>query len=241
MTPPLPSVPQDEKTIAKMFDDIASRYDLLNRLLSARQDKRWRKHLVRRLCEGMPAEPTFLDVATGTGDVPLQLASTVSGATAIHAVDISAKMLSKADHKLRNIRTPNIQLHQMSAERLAFDDQQIDGLSISFGLRNVVDKRKALAEFSRVLKPGGRAVVLELFRPKRGDISTWFLWYFSRILPKIGALFGLQDAYRYLPASVMDFSTVAEIQGLMESAGFSVLGTKKFWPTSCALIWAKKA
>jgi demethylmenaquinone methyltransferase/2-methoxy-6-polyprenyl-1,4-benzoquinol methylase len=220
---PVPNVqgPQSEAQIATMFDRIAPRYDLLNTLLSARQDRRWRDRLARLV----PYRPRgrYLDVATGTGDVILTSALRRPEYDAFVGVDISPEMLhlARAKAKQRGLGE-RLVFQPMSAERLAFEDASFDCVSISFGLRNVVDKEAALREFHRVLRPGGALLILEFFLPRRGLGAWLFQLYFHRILPAIGALLSDRAAYTYLPQSVGSFYSGDKLREVLYDRGFTI-------------------
>lgn len=233
--------PQSEATVAAMFDRVAPRYDLLNRLLSARQDQRWRRQLVRLI----PKRPggRFLDVATGTGDVLIGARSGRPEYSTWIGVDISPQMLAKARLKVAAEAVPEVSavtLQEMSAERLEIPDGVIDCLTISFGLRNVVDRDRALKEFRRVLKPGGALIVLEFFPPPRGLLSIVFQTYFHWILPFVGGLISDRAAYKYLPQSVGSFYSPPEFRTALAAAGLRVDTEKSFLFGGCRLVRAIK-
>ena len=169
--------PESELKVAGMFDRVAPRYDLLNLLLSCGQDRRWRKQLLK---SSLGPEGVLLDVATGTGDVLINAAKTQPSWQKLVGVDISAKMLDLAGKKAAAAGVSRkVSFHQMSAMDLDLPDNFCHAVTIAFGLRNVVEKEKALAEFSRVLKPGGQLFILEFFEPDNsllqrlsGSIST---------------------------------------------------------------------
>lgn len=231
--------PESELKIAGMFDRIAPRYDLLNRLLSARQDQRWRRHLVRNV----PYRPggTYVDVATGTGDV-LQAVATEHGEYGqFLGVDISSQMLKLAEKKCASeIKSGRARFANMSAERLDVPDASVDTLSISFGLRNVVRKDNALTEFQRVLKKGGVLLILEFFIPKRGLPGAFFQLYFHYILPFIGGLLSDRSAYTYLPQSVGSFYSPEELRTALYDRGFVVDSVKNFLFGACRLVRATR-
>lgn len=231
--------PQSEATIAAMFDKIAPRYDLLNRLLSARQDQRWRKRLVSMV----PYRPNgrYLDVATGTGDVLLAVTSERTEYAAAVGVDISEQMLVLAQAKAKAAApTVPVQFARMSAERLELPDGAFDCMSISFGLRNVVDREAALKEFHRVLAPGGVLLVLEFFLPRTGLLSRFFQFYFHHVLPMIGGLLSDKQAYRYLPESVGSFYAADAFRPALYKAGFTVDQSVSFLFGACRLVKAIK-
>ncbi len=231
--------PQSEQQIASMFDRIAPKYDFLNRLLSAQQDQRWRRILV----EKVPYTPQgrHLDVATGTGDILKAMATAHKEFDSLLGVDISSKMLDGAREKLKSTQAPHVELKMMSAESLQVHDSSFDSLSIAFGLRNVVNRPKALKEFHRVLKPGGRLLVLEFFPPTDGMLSLGFQGYFNYVLPFIAGLFSDRQAYTYLPQSVGSFYDIKSFRHVLRDSGFRVLEVKNFMFGSCRLVVAETA
>jgi demethylmenaquinone methyltransferase/2-methoxy-6-polyprenyl-1,4-benzoquinol methylase len=172
-----PVVPHSEALVGNMFDRIAKRYDFLNHLLSLSQDKKWRKELI----EAVPFRPdgALLDVATGTGDLLFAAGRSRREYKHFAGVDISEGMLALAKEKLTK-ESSTLQnkttFTTMSAEVLKFPDQTFDCVTISFGLRNVIDKERALAEFFRVLKPNGYLLILEFFPPQTGMMSRVFIF-----------------------------------------------------------------
>ena len=231
--------PQSETIVAEMFDRIAGRYDLLNHLLSLNIDKLWRKHLVNALPVRRDME--ILDVATGTCDVMLaienQRGSTVRKMT---GVDISAGMLEHGRRKLAAAGlAAKSTLQVMSASRLEFPAHTFDGITIAFGLRNVVEKEKALSEFRRCLKPAGVVGVLEFFQPDNTIMAKGFMFYFNRILPAIGSALSDRVAYTYLPRSVEGFYSAPELKKKMAETGFSDIREQRFLFGACRLITAK--
>ena len=231
--------PESEAKIAAMFDRVAPRYDFLNRLLSARQDQRWR----RRLAALVPYRPggRYLDCATGTGDVLLTVAAKHPEYREYVGVDISREMLSLAQVKVMDaeIKQP-VQLKQMSAESLTLPDATFDCVSISFGLRNVVERDQALKEFNRVLTTGGVLLILEFFIPRRGLLAALFQFYFHTILPFIAGFFSDKEAYRYLPQSVGSFYLPQELRQALYQNGFTVETTESYLFGACRLIQAIK-
>jgi len=229
--------PESEAQIAAMFDRIAPRYDFLNRLLSARQDQRWRKALVKQV--PFRVNGRYLDVATGTGDVLFACRQIRSEYNYLLGVDISDNMLRLASEKAVSIGCGSeVEFKSMSAETLRVPDAEFDCVSISFGLRNVVNKDQALQEFRRVLKPNGRLIILEFFNPDSHILTTIFQFYFKNILPIIGGLFSDRAAYEYLPASVSSFYLAQELKAKLNELGFSAIEEKKFLFGSCRLISA---
>lgn len=204
----------------KMFNRIAPRYDLLNRLLSLRQDVAWRRKMARYL----PDRPglKLLDLATGTGDQILFLISQSDQIESAVGIDLAEEMLARGRQKVsaKGLETV-IELKHGDATRIPFSDQQFDVITISFGIRNVVDVPQSLRDMYRVLKPGGRALILEFSLPANGLFRKLYLFYFRRILPLIGGLIsGDMAAYRYLNQTVESFPYGRDFCDLMRDAGF---------------------
>lgn len=228
---------RSEPAIAKMFDRIANHYDFLNRLLSARQDLRWRRMLVSWLGERDAGQ--LLDVACGTGDVIYSLAEAEKGFSRFTGIDISENMLALAAKKLAGLKA-DVKLHAMSAEELKFSDQQFDASTISFGLRNFVNPSKALSEIHRVLKPESPLLILDFFPNSKKLTGRLFNLYFSHILPHIAGLFSDKSAYQYLPASVKGFYQLDELVEVLEKIGFKPTRKRHFLFGTCILIEAIK-
>jgi demethylmenaquinone methyltransferase/2-methoxy-6-polyprenyl-1,4-benzoquinol methylase len=231
--------PHSETKIAAMFDRVAPRYDLLNRLLSMRQDQRWR----RRLISMIPYRPQgrYLDVATGTGDVVLAARRARSEYAEFLGVDISTEMLAIAAKKARAAAGPAVAFKPMSAERLALPDAALDCVTIAFGLRNVIDRGRAVAEFHRVLRPGGALLILEFFIPRRGLLGWAFQLYFHKVLPLIGGWLSDREAYRYLPESVGSFYQPEELRAVLYDQGFTVAESVAYLFGACRLLKAVKS
>jgi demethylmenaquinone methyltransferase/2-methoxy-6-polyprenyl-1,4-benzoquinol methylase len=203
--------------IAGMFDAIAPRYDLLNRLLSAGIDKRWRKRAIASL--GLSGRETLIDVCTGTADVALE----ATGAARVVGVDFAGAMLTLG---LRKVHAANqgrrIALIRGDAMRLPARDRSADAATVAFGIRNVQRPEVACAEMARVLRPGARLAILEFGVPRIPGVSSLYLWYFRRVLPLIGRMIsGHTGAYSYLPASVGTFPPPAEFVTILRQAGFA--------------------
>ncbi|WP_298271038.1 bifunctional demethylmenaquinone methyltransferase/2-methoxy-6-polyprenyl-1,4-benzoquinol methylase UbiE [Geobacter sp.] len=205
--------------IREMFSDIAPRYDFLNRLLSFGIDRRWRKVAVRlvRWTEG----GRVLDVATGTGDVALEIARQTPPSVSIVGIDFSEGMVALGREKVAHSpHADRITMEIAPCEAIPFPDGTFDSVTIAFGIRNVVDRRQGLSEMLRILKPGGRAVILEFSTPRSLLFKKIYYFYFLRILPVIGGLFSRFSAYKYLPDSVLEFPSQKEFVSLMASVGF---------------------
>jgi demethylmenaquinone methyltransferase/2-methoxy-6-polyprenyl-1,4-benzoquinol methylase len=203
-----------------MFDSIAPRYDLLNHLLSAGLDRRWRKQAVQAL--RLKPGALVLDLCTGTADLALTTAANVEGARVL-AVDFSSEMLRRGLAKVRSgAHHGVIQLVRGDAARIPAASVSVDAVTIGFGIRNVADPDTALAEIARVLRPGGRLAILEFGEPRIPGVRTLYRWYFRYLLPLIGRTISKhQSAYSYLPASVGAFPPPAEFARRIAAAGFS--------------------
>lgn len=204
----------------KMFDRIAFRYDLLNRLLSFRQDVGWRKQMARRLPAGDALR--ILDLATGTCDVLLGLYRYSGRVAKGVGLDMSANMLAHGSRKIAEQGlTDCMSLVRADAETIAARDDTFDATTIAFGIRNVPDVVRALAEMRRVLRPGGRALVLEFSLPSNVVMRTIYLLYFRHVLPFVGGMIsGDRTAYRYLNESVEQFPYGEAFCELMRNAGY---------------------
>jgi len=202
-----------------MFDAIAPRYDLLNRVLSAGFDRRWRASAIGSL--GLTGRETMLDVCTGTADVALE--GCRRGAARVVGVDFSAAMLGLGLRKVREASVPDrITLLRADAVHLPAASASVDAVTIAFGIRNVERPEMACAEMARVLRPGGRLAVLEFGNPRVAGLSTLYKWYFRRVLPLVGRLMsGHGVAYSYLPASVGVFPPPDVFCEMLRRAGFS--------------------
>lgn len=207
-------VEKDPAKIEKMFSDIAPRYDLLNRLLSMGIDRQWRKTAIRRL---QPGEGCYLDIATGTGDVALEIVRQNPSARVV-GMDFSHPMLAAG---LKKVRGLPIHLGRGDALRLPFRDGRFDGATCAYGIRNFADLKKGLGEMRRVLKPGAPVSILEFTMPENPLVKAVYLFYFTRLLPFVGKLIsGHPEAYTYLPQSVMDFPDRRLLKKVFEDCGF---------------------
>ena len=209
-----------------MFSTIAPTYDLLNRLLSCGVDASWRRALVAYLPRG-PSR--VLDLACGTGDVSIAAAQRREQAR-VFGADFSLGMLRGAPPKLARQRlTRRICLQNASAEDLPYRDAVFDAVTIAFGIRNVVRRDRALAEMCRVLRPGGRALILDFSLPPHPVVRALYGFYFHRVLPFLGGLVsGNFAAYQYLPQSVAGFPPRGEFAAMLRDAGFSRVSYEDF-------------
>lgn len=225
---PTPGRPEKEN-VREMFDAIAPRYDLLNRVLSARVDVAWRRQAVKAL--QAKQGDRILDLATGTGDLLLEALS--AGASSSVGADLSFGMLRLVQPKLLRQGHKNARVCQGDAERLPFATASFDGASIAFGIRNVLDRLQGVREMRRVVKPGRSVVVLE-FHETTGIMGTIFRLYFNHILPQIGAMVSSRAAYSYLPRSVANFETPEAFSTLMRQAGLVEVESR---PLSFGIAW----
>ncbi len=207
------------RAVREMFSGIAGKYDLLNHVLSINIDKRWRR-IVRQKLSSILADPSavVLDVACGTGDLSLELKRS-SNARVIGS-DFCHPMLAIAKGKTKEAKEL-IPYIEGDAMRLPFADASFDAVTIAFGLRNLSNFEDGLGELGRMLKPGGRLVVLEFSSPVIPGFRGMFNFYFTKILPRIGGVVsGSQGAYEYLPESVSKFPDQKKLAELMTSTGF---------------------
>lgn len=220
-----------------MFDQIAERYDLLNRVMSMGVDRGWRKKAVAALA--LPPGAQVLDLATGTGDLALQIARQHEDATVV-GTDPSVGMLEIGiDKAARAGLAERVQLQEGDAQALPFDDDRFDGCSIAFGIRNVPDRAAALAEMARVTKPGGRVAILELSDPKVGVLSPLARFHIHQVIPRIGGILSGSREYRYLEESIAAFPPPVEFANLMESCGLRVLQVVPLTFGACTLFVAE--
>jgi len=214
-----------KQQVQNMFNNIAPRYDFLNHFLSLGIDKLWRKKAIRiirhHFKKHQPANTCILDVATGTGDLAI-LAAKLSPKQ-INGIDISEEMLEIGKKKIRKKNLQNlIQLKYGDAENIDFPDESFDALTIAFGVRNFENKLQGMSEMCRVLKPNGIMVVLELSVPIKFPVKQLYLFYFLKILPLLGKFYSKDhSAYRYLPASVLEFPHGKKFEHLAKKSGFS--------------------
>ncbi len=214
----------EREGVREMFSDIAPTYDRLNRLLSFGVDRIWRRAAVRALLEDLPlGEPArLLDLATGTGDVALRVRGQLRNSPEVRLVgaDFALPMLALGRRKSERLGA-GVVFCQADALALPFGDESFDGAIIAFGLRNLEDRRAGLAEMARVLRPGGRLVVLEFGNPA-GFFGLIYRAYFRWILPVAGRLIsGHPTAYTYLPSTVSEFPSAGALAELMKGAGFA--------------------
>lgn len=216
----LPSPDKTPSRIAGMFDAIAPRYDLLNRVLSVGLDRRWRDRAVDVL--RLPAGARVLDLCTGTADLAVATVRRCPGSSVV-GVDFAGAMLRLGLAKIASLDLGrSIQLVRGDATRIPMGTATCDAATIAFGIRNVSEPERALAEIARVLRPSGRLAILEFGQPAIPGIRSLYSWYFRYVLPAIGRLVSKHNsAYSYLPASVGTFPPPAEFVGIIARNGFS--------------------
>ncbi|MEM8930432.1 MAG: class I SAM-dependent methyltransferase [Acidobacteriota bacterium] len=204
-----------------MFDRIARRYDLINRLMSGGLDILWRRRTVRSLALG--GEPSkVLDLATGTADLALETARS-ENRTQVVGIDPSAEMLAVGRRKITAAGLDGrIELRTGSAESLPFDDDSVDGVTIAWGIRNVADRPAALREMARVTRPGGRVAILEATEA-RGLLGRPARFYVHHVVPRIGALLSGAAEYRYLQSSIEAFPPPEDFADMMRQNGLDIV------------------
>ncbi len=232
-------MPNKEK-IQERFDGIAPSYDRLNHLMSLNVDKRWRKKALKEIVDG--TQQQILDVACGTGDSTVAIARKAGSGSRVTGVDISEGMMAlvmeKAAHEGVHDR---IKLQVADGENLPFENETFHRVSCAFGIRNFEHKEKGLQEFLRVLRPGGKAVILELSVPENRFVRWLYDLYFLHLMPWIGGrVSGNKEAYKYLPASVHAFPSPSAFCMMMGEAGFRRVRYKSFSFGLCRLYVGEK-
>jgi demethylmenaquinone methyltransferase / 2-methoxy-6-polyprenyl-1,4-benzoquinol methylase len=201
-----------------MFDRVASRYDALNSVMTAGLHHRWRQRAANR-AELRPGD-SALDVCCGTGDLALALADRVAPGGSVVGCDFSEPMLDLAREKAAGRGAGGVRFEWADALTLPYDAGRFDAVTVGFGVRNLADLDRGLREMARVLRPGGRLVVLEITQPTRPPLSTFYSLWFDRAVPLLGAFSGDPEAYSYLPESVRGFPPPRQLAEMMDAAGF---------------------
>jgi demethylmenaquinone methyltransferase/2-methoxy-6-polyprenyl-1,4-benzoquinol methylase len=217
-----------------MFQRIAPRYDLMNRLMTGGQDTLWRRQVIR--LANIPPGGQVLDLGAGTGDLTREALRQVPGCRAVSA-DFTLEMMHAGK------RVPGLALHWSCADALAlpFPDASFDAVVSGFLLRNVVDLPLALREQFRVLKPGGRVVALDTTRPRESLVSPLVGFHMHRVIPFLGGLFtGDREAYTYLPDTSERFLLAEELQDYLVAAGFYQAGFRRLMFHTVAIHWGTK-
>jgi demethylmenaquinone methyltransferase/2-methoxy-6-polyprenyl-1,4-benzoquinol methylase len=228
-----------KQQVAVMFDKIAFRYDFLNRFLSAGIDVSWRKKAIKQLKALQPKH--ILDVATGTGDAAI-LAEKMLHPVKITGIDISEGMLDIGRKKVQKSGLQSkIELLQGDSETMSFNDNSFDAITVAFGVRNFQNLEKGLTEMLRVLKPGGKLVVLEFSRPKQFLFKTIYNLYMKTIAPGFGKLIAKnKDAYQYLNDSVQRFPEGTDFIEILNKTGYKLTNYKTLTLGICSVYWGSK-
>ncbi len=210
--------PQFAGQVNRMFDRIAGRYDVLNTVMTAGLHHSWRQRAAERAELG-PGDAA-LDVCCGTGDLALELASRVNPEGSVVGCDFSEPMLDLAREKAAARGVEGVRFEWADALQMPYDGGRFDAATVGFGIRNLADLDRGLRELGRVLKPGGRLVVLEMTQPTRPPLSTFYSLWFDRAVPLLGRFADDPEAYSYLPESVRSFPSPLGLAEKMERAGF---------------------
>nr|WP_241970480.1 bifunctional demethylmenaquinone methyltransferase/2-methoxy-6-polyprenyl-1,4-benzoquinol methylase UbiE [Pseudidiomarina sediminum] len=215
-------VAKEEKQglVANVFNSVAKKYDIMNDVMSFGIHRLWKRYTID--CSGVRTGMKVLDIAGGTGDLTAQFSRRVGPTGNVVLADINQAMLDVGRDKLRNMGiVGNVDYVQANAEELPFEDDAFDIITIAFGLRNVTDKQKALESMFRVLKPGGRLIVLEFSKPVPPLLSQAYDFYSFNVLPKMGQLVaGDAESYQYLAESIRMHPDQETLKGMMQQAGF---------------------
>ncbi len=201
-----------------MFDRVATKYDLLNSVMTAGLHHRWRERAAAQT--GLQPGDAALDVCCGTGDLALELANLVTPGGHVVGCDFSEPMLDLARDKAAERSIAGVRFEWADALELPYDGERFEAVIVGFGVRNLADLDRGLREMARVLKPGGRAVILEITQPTRTPLSFFYSLWFDRIVPLLGSLSSNPEAYSYLPESVRSFPNPRGLAEKMSSAGF---------------------
>lgn len=216
---PYQSEASKKEQVAEMFDNIAGKYDFLNHFLSAGIDKRWRKKAIKTLAESQPKH--ILDVATGTGDFAFEAMKL--NPEKLVGIDISKGMLEVGREKIKARKMEDrMDFLQADSENLPFENNAFDAVTVSFGVRNFQNLEKGLKEINRVLRPGGKVVILEFSKPQKFPLKQLYFFYFKAILPVVGKFVSKDNAaYSYLPESVMAFPEGKAFETILNRCGFN--------------------
>ncbi len=228
-----------KQQVAGMFDDIACRYDFMNRFLSAGIDTRWRKKAINHLTELKPK--MILDVATGTADVAI-MASRLLNPDTIVGIDISDGMLEIGRKKINELNLQNtIELLNGDSEAISFNDNTFDAVTVAFGVRNFQHLETGLQEIKRVLKPGGKLVVLEFSKPKMPFVRSIYNFYMKIVTPNMGKLFSKnRDAYKYLDESIQKFPEGKNFTAILDELGYKNTINKPLSLGICSIYCGEK-
>jgi demethylmenaquinone methyltransferase / 2-methoxy-6-polyprenyl-1,4-benzoquinol methylase len=228
-----------KEQVAGMFNDIAFRYDFLNRFLSAGIDTRWRKKAIRQLEKNKPG--TLLDVATGTADMAI-MASGMLKTQKIVGIDISDGMLEVGRQKLQKLGLEKtIELLNGDCETINFKNDSFEAVTVAFGVRNFENLEKGLTEILRVLKPGGKLVVLEFSKPRSAVVKAMYKLYMKFITPNVGRFFSKnRSAYQYLDESINKFPEGKNFTAILDKLGYKNTYTKSLSLGICSIYCGEK-
>ncbi len=204
--------------VNRMFDRVAGNYDALNSVMTAGMHHRWRERAAA--CAELSAGDSALDVCCGTGDLALELSRHVSQGGHVVGCDFSEPMLDLAREKAAERHSSGVRFEWADALQLPYDGDRFDAVTVGFGVRNLADLDRGLSEMARVLKSGGRAVILEITQPTRPPLSVFYSLWFDRIVPLLGTFSSDPEAYSYLPESVRSFPSPSGLAAKMDLAGF---------------------
>ena len=225
--------------IAAMFDAIAGRYDLLNHLLSAGIDRRWRRHAIRSL--RLTGRERVLDVCTGSGDLAIEAMRAQPPAARVAGVDFAGAMLSVARAKMTRAHVRGVALIRGDVTQLPIASASVDAVTIAFGIRNVEHAGAACAEMCRVLKAGGRLAMLEFARPTMPVWRQCYGWYLNHVLPAVGRMVSRHSsAYGYLSASIDAFADPDEVVKMLRQTGFTEISTIRLTLGTVCLYVARR-
>ena len=232
-----PNADAKRSYVRQMFTAIAPRYDLLNHVLSLNVDRRWRRRAVDVLGWERARQGRYLDLCAGTLDLAIELARRPGFDGRVVAADFVVPML-----RLGRRKRPTIAGVGADALALPFPARRFEGCLVGFGIRNLADMDEGLREIARVLKPGGRLVILDFAMPTAWPIRPLYLFYFRHVLPRVGRMVSKHTgAYSYLPASVAEFPSPEELRDRLSVVGFRNVGFRKLTFGVAALIWGEAA
>ncbi|MEO7306746.1 MAG: bifunctional demethylmenaquinone methyltransferase/2-methoxy-6-polyprenyl-1,4-benzoquinol methylase UbiE [Ferruginibacter sp.] len=228
-----------KQQVAGMFNDIAFRYDFLNRFLSAGIDIKWRKKAIHQLLKIQPK--TILDVATGTADVAI-MASGILKPEKITGIDISDGMLEIGRKKIQKLGLEDtIELLNGDCETINFKNDSFDAVTVAFGVRNFENLEKGLSEIKRVLKPGGKLVVLEFSKPRSAVVKVMYNLYMKIIAPNVGKIFSKnRNAYQYLDESIKKFPEGKNFTAILDNLGYRNIYFKPLSLGICSIYCGEK-
>ncbi|MCL2655212.1 MAG: class I SAM-dependent methyltransferase [Coriobacteriia bacterium] len=244
LTPPAPApdirandarltADQKQERVYEVFQEISEDYDRMNRIISAGRQSAWKRALIRQVSQAAPR--AVLDVASGTGDIALQLARALPQARIV-ASDFSENMLAVAERRIKAAGVTSIEISCQNAMQMSFPDASFDAVTISFGLRNMPDYQQVIAQCVRVLRPGGLFACLDASYPTNPVVKPFFRLYFAHLMPWIGrVLVQAPDEYQWLADSTEAFLTKDDLARLMESCGLGAVSYRSFMLGGAAL------